>query len=33
VVEQVLCLPIYGRLSLEAVDRICEMIAAVRPNV
>jgi len=27
VVNEVLCLPIYGRLSLDAVDRICDMIA------
>ena len=30
VVREVLCLPNYGRLPLEAVDRICDMIAAVR---
>ena len=27
VVNEVLCLPIYGRLSLDDVDRICDMIA------
>jgi dTDP-4-amino-4,6-dideoxygalactose transaminase len=32
VVAQVLCLPLYGTLSLDSVDRICDMIAAVRPR-
>jgi dTDP-4-amino-4,6-dideoxygalactose transaminase len=30
VVEQVLCLPIYGTLPLSAVDTICEIVAGVQ---
>jgi dTDP-4-amino-4,6-dideoxygalactose transaminase len=30
VAEEVLCLPIYGDLPLDAVDRICEMLLALR---
>ena len=29
-VTQVLCLPLYGTLSLEAVDAICDMIAHIQ---
>jgi len=33
VVEQVLCLPIYGTLPFPAVDTICEIVAGVRARV
>lgn len=32
VVQEVLCLPLYGTLSLEDVDRICDMIRHIRQN-
>lgn len=30
IVDEVLCLPIYGTLPLEAVDRICGMVASIQ---
>lgn len=32
VVNEVLCLPLYGQLELDAVDRICEMVLSTRPR-
>jgi dTDP-4-amino-4,6-dideoxygalactose transaminase len=32
VVNEVLCLPMYGQLELEAIDRICEMVLSARPR-
>jgi dTDP-4-amino-4,6-dideoxygalactose transaminase len=33
VVEQVLCLPLYGALEVSAVDAICDMITAIQARV